>query len=305
MKDFVPMLAEHADVDDRELLENDVRLHLLLEALFSDDRAGDRLLFKGGTCLIKCHLDYPRFSTDLDFTWHHPDDWLEMGTNELRRTVRPLQRDLVDAIREHVSAQGLPAEDGDSFEVQYGQSNKVLTVVILYETETGISRMLKLTFNFLEPLRYEPETVEARSLLGGGVPDALKVLDSETADRYAAPVPVHAYDPREILAEKGRAILTREATKVRDVLDLYLLEDRLDLPVEDHADDIQAKTQHAVERADRYARELERADERFPALLEDDPGPLLLEEIDREAFDKHRRRAVDTLRGIRDRIDNE
>lgn len=68
MISFLPMLAQHLGVKDQELLEKDVRLHSLLGAIARDPSVGPHLVFKGGTCLIKCFLDYPRFSSDLDFT---------------------------------------------------------------------------------------------------------------------------------------------------------------------------------------------------------------------------------------------
>ena len=69
LKGFVPALAKYTGIQNQELLEKDVRLHLLLTALAGDDRLHEHLLFKRGNCLIKCFLGYWRFSEDLDFTW--------------------------------------------------------------------------------------------------------------------------------------------------------------------------------------------------------------------------------------------
>lgn len=302
MKQFVPMLARYAGIDDQALLENDVRLHLLLEDLVNDDRIAEHLLFKGGTSLIKCHLHYPRFSTDIDFTWDHPDAWHEMGTNELRRTLRPIQRDLLDIIEEHADAHGLSFDPESPEDVQYGQSNKLMTIILHYETLGGIPRILKLQFNFLEHLLYEPQHAQAHSLLADDIPDELAVLDSQFPDRYATPVAVRTYDPRELLAEKGRAVLTRQATKVRDVLDLFLIETELGHPVADHEGDILEKTSAAVDRAQRYEEQLDLVDERFQALIEDDVEPLLLEPIDEAAFEEHRRHVVDVLDRVADKL---
>lgn len=54
MRTLVPMLAEHLNLPDQELLEKDVRLHRLLGSLSRDPNFGPHLAFKGGTCLIKC-----------------------------------------------------------------------------------------------------------------------------------------------------------------------------------------------------------------------------------------------------------
>jgi predicted nucleotidyltransferase component of viral defense system len=55
MMALVPMLSEHLGVKDQELLEKDVRLHALLASLVRDPTFGPDLVFKGGTCLIKCY----------------------------------------------------------------------------------------------------------------------------------------------------------------------------------------------------------------------------------------------------------
>ncbi|MGI0155177.1 MAG: nucleotidyl transferase AbiEii/AbiGii toxin family protein [Thermoplasmata archaeon] len=90
------MLAQHLGVKDQELLEKDVRLHALLARLVRDPTFGPHLAFKGGTCLIKCYLDYPRFSTDLDFTWIAEPGLRSSpgGTKAFRRGIRPTQRTL-------------------------------------------------------------------------------------------------------------------------------------------------------------------------------------------------------------------
>ena len=59
MRTLVPMLAEQLNIPDQPLIEKDVRLHLLLGRLTRDRRFGPHVAFKGGTCLIKCYLDYP------------------------------------------------------------------------------------------------------------------------------------------------------------------------------------------------------------------------------------------------------
>ena len=41
---------------------------------------------------------------------------------------------------------------------------------------------------------------------------------------YTEEIDFDVYDPQEILSEKIRAILTRQGTKARDYLDVYLIE---------------------------------------------------------------------------------
>lgn len=296
MRVFVPTLAAHAGIGDQDLLEKDVRLHLLLQALAEDENLDRELIFKGGTCLIKCYLDYPRFSTDLDFTWRGEEAWQSLGTKALRRALRPVQRMFLGCLENHASAQGLRfTEDRD---VQYGQSNRMMTATLHYESVLRLPSIVKVQLNFTEPVVYRTRAVEARSLLHGELPPAMKLLDSDIPIRYSRAVPVEAYEPREILAEKGRAILTRTAAKVRDLLDLYLLEARLGLKLEDHREAILKKTMLSVSAAKRYRYYLETAEDRFGLLLEEDVKPFLLKPINDAEFEAYRVRAVGFLGAV-------
>lgn len=300
MKAFVPMLAAHAGIADQELLEKDVRLHLLLDALATDPGVGSQLIFKGGTCLIKCYLDYPRFSTDLDFTWWPVPAWDGLGTKALRRALRPPQRRLIDRLKEHATAQALafdPARD-----VQYGQSNRLMTILLRYEGIARLPGLIKIQVNFAEPLLYPTTTRDARGLLGTQLPAAMALLDSDLPSRYARPVRLDAYNAREILAERGRAILTRQAAKTRDLVDLFLLETRLGMRIEDDVDAIETKTRTAVERAKRYREHLELVQDRFDLLKEEDVRPLLLNPLDGAAFQAYRERALGVLAQVAQRV---
>lgn len=300
MKVFVPMLAAHAGIADQDLLEKDVRLHLLLDALATDGAIGPRLIFKGGTCLIKCYLDYPRFSTDLDFTWRPVPAWDAPGTKELRRVLRPPQRTLIDRMTEHATAHGLafdPARD-----IQYGQSNRMMTALLRYESIARLPGLLKVQVNFAESLLYPSQPREARGLLGTTLPAAMNLLDGDLPSRYARPVSIEAYDAREILAEKGRAILTRQAAKTRDLVDLFLLETGLGLRIEDHVDAIGTKTRTAIERAQRYRAHMELAKGRFDLLKEEDVRPLLLKPLNEAAFQAYRERALSVLADVAKRV---
>lgn len=302
MKVFVPMLAAHARIADQDLLEKDIRLHLLLDVIAADPAIGPNLIFKGGTCLIKCYLDYPRFSTDLDFTWRPVPAWDALGTKELRRVLRPPQRVLLGRLREHATTQGLAFNAAR--DVQYGQSNRIMTALLRYESIARLPGLIKVQVNFAEPLLYPSQPREARGLLGTILPAAMKLLDGDLPSGYARPVRLEAYDAREILAEKGRTILTRQAAKTRDLVDLFLLETRLGLRIEDHLDAVETKTRTAVQRAQRYREHLELARDRFDLLKEEDVRPLLLKSLDASAFQAYRERALGVLAQIARRIES-
>lgn len=51
-----------------DVVEKDYVLGWLLAALGADPVLGQSFVFKGGTCLKKCHFETYRFSEELDFT---------------------------------------------------------------------------------------------------------------------------------------------------------------------------------------------------------------------------------------------
>ncbi len=292
MISFIPMLARHLGLNDQDLLEQDVRLHSLLAACVGDPALGPHLVFKGGTCLIKCYLDYPRFSSDLDFAWidaSSPERGSE-GSHAFRRRIRPTQRQIEAWFRELAGSRGYRAEPGESF--RYGRSNRMMTITLRYDRVHGEAGLMKLQLNFEEPLIFPTVLAEARSLLRGRRPAEFNLLAGDPATSYAKPIPVTAYDPREILVEKCRALLTRTAAKSRDLVDLFLLETRKGLRVEEHGTAIVEKTRYAIIGAARYRAQATSFDEREALLLEEDVRPLLLKPIDLAAFDSYRKRVI-------------
>jgi predicted nucleotidyltransferase component of viral defense system len=287
------MLASHAGVADQGLLEQDIRLHTLLEAVTGDPVVGPWLVFKGGTCLIKCYLDYPRFSSDLDFAWLPVEDWDALGTKELRRALRPLQRTFIDRLKTLAEAEGLHFDPGR--DVQYGLSNRTMTFVLRYESVYRLPSLIKLQVSFAERLLYPVEGLQARGLLGTVLPQAMALLDSNLPTRYSRAIPLKGYDAREILSEKGLAVLTRQVAKTRDLVDLFLLETSKGLRIEDYAGSIEQKTRRAVECAERYQEHLKLFASRSDILRKEDVRPLLLRPLDEPAFEAYRSRAISVL----------
>jgi len=67
--DFVARLSSALGTERTHMVERDVILHQILTDLSNDRFFSKNFIFKGGTCLIKHHLGYFRFSEDADFTW--------------------------------------------------------------------------------------------------------------------------------------------------------------------------------------------------------------------------------------------
>jgi predicted nucleotidyltransferase component of viral defense system len=298
LRAFVPALSGKLRLGDQALLERDVRLHLLLGGLSGDKTIGKDLIFKGGTCLIKCHFGYWRFSEDLDFTWRNQRAWQGEGSKKARRTVQSTRRSVLEAMDGHASRQGLSRTELPL----YGRSGQMMTVKYAYKDLTSIPGFIKVQVNFREPILYELQEKEALSLLKGDKPRDLQLVDGALTETYATPVRCTSYDAKEILIEKGRALLTRQAAKGRDVLDLFLLDRVLHLRVENYLPQIEEKTRFSIEDRKRYREHLDEAENRFKVLLEEDVRPLLIKKLDLEDFKEYRKDLVSLLRITAERL---
>jgi predicted nucleotidyltransferase component of viral defense system len=290
--DFTPMLARELKIQDQALLEQDIRLHHLLHRITYAPRIGPEVIFKGGTCVIKCHLDYPRFSVDLDFTWRDQEDWITATTKAIRertRSARRLWRDLLTTAA-HELGYGFDQE-----QILWGSSSRMATANFRYVNLHGEPATVKIQMNFVEPMSFAPTTRTAKTLISGKEPKATRILDDDILQRYRTDYEMTCYDAGEIAAEKCRAILTRRAPKGRDILDLYLLERDLGVTAEDLADEVQSKLDFALGLGEKYLLNLAAAPDRFSALAEQDIRPLLLKEIDLADYDRYRVRLLDYL----------
>jgi predicted nucleotidyltransferase component of viral defense system len=233
--DFVNEVARLLNIGRRDLVEKDFILHQILSDLSEDDFFGHNFLFKGGTCLIKCYFGYLRFSEDIDFTWKDQSVFSKMSGKKIRSQLsKTIDRtgEVFEAIAER---RGLDFECVKSNRdyVELGGNNKTCTFKIWYESEILKRRtFLKVQINFIETMCFAPK----RGELGGLLPDkheGLAALFPRETSEYAKKIPFGMYDIREILCEKVRALLTREGSKARDFLDVYLVWKRFGIWPED------------------------------------------------------------------------
>lgn len=163
--------------------ERDYLQHLFL--FFLSQKIGKELIFKGGTALQKT-LGLNRFSIDLDFTKNQ--DWPE---------------NLWEQLKKDFNGFGFATE----IEVYSRQESQLIKFKIQGPLYQGTERTLAV-------LRIEISLREKVLL-----PAKTKEIFPQYPDLQ--PYLILVMDEREILAEKIRAILTRD--KARDVFDLYFL----------------------------------------------------------------------------------
>ena len=83
--EFFQRLNREKSPARRDIIEKDYHLHGLLRAVSQDEYLSEKLAFKGGTCLVKAHLGYYRFSEDVDFTWRDMSLWENTSPTATRR----------------------------------------------------------------------------------------------------------------------------------------------------------------------------------------------------------------------------
>jgi len=170
--------------------------------------------------LVKCYFGYYRFSVDLDFTWKNQKAWDSLGSKELRKKLL-VEIDAFGSFLENVSKEINLEFKNDSKNKKYfefGGGSRMVTFKLWKNSE-----LIKIQVNYVEEILFPDKKVVAKTLL-----DKAKIKKEEEAyfeeflDFYK-PINALAYDEKEILCEKIRAILTRRAQKLRDFYDLFML----------------------------------------------------------------------------------
>lgn len=111
-----------------------------------------------------------------------------------------------------------------------------------------------------------------------------------------------SYDPREMLVEKCRALLTRQAPKIRDILDLYLLEKELRLRYVDFEREIVRKTLFFLKMYEKYRKNLQRTKSELGQMLAEDESRILIRQLDGAEFSRFRKDAIRWMGRLSDKL---
>ncbi|PIO04397.1 hypothetical protein COT48_00640 [Candidatus Woesearchaeota archaeon CG08_land_8_20_14_0_20_47_9] len=224
---LIDYLASKTGIENKSLLEKDVLLHMLLCELSENPFFKNNLVFKGGTCLIKCYLGYYRFSEDLDFSWVKQDEFEGKSQKEIRRILSKKISEVTSFLEIFSKKNNLDfkANKSDKRYIEIGGSNRQLTCKIWYRSAVlNIEQFIKIQINFVEIFQYPFKRIETKSVLTNiDESKELSFLFPEYAEIILKHPKVSCYDIREIFTEKVRAVLTRRGIKARDFIDLFLI----------------------------------------------------------------------------------
>lgn len=233
--DFVNEVAKVFKIGRRDLVEKDVILHEILTDLSQEAFFSKNFAFKGGTCLIKCYFGYLRFSEDVDFTWKDQAAFYGLSGKKIRSKLSGIIDKTGSVFETIAKKRGLDFKCAKSNRdyVELGGSDKTCTFKIWYDSEILKRRtFLKVQINFVEQMFFGVKKAELNGLLAGGNEEVEGLFPEEAAE-YGKKITFAVYDIREILCEKVRALMTREGTKARDFLDIYLIWKKFGIRPED------------------------------------------------------------------------
>ncbi|MEW6528889.1 MAG: nucleotidyl transferase AbiEii/AbiGii toxin family protein [Candidatus Micrarchaeota archaeon] len=225
MKKLIDYLSSETRIGNKGLIEKDILLHNLLIKVSQDDHFKNNLVFKGGTCLIKCYFDYYRFSEDLDFSWINQSEFKNKSQKEIRRILSQkidILMNIFAKFSEELKLEFKPDKTNNEY-VELGRSNKFVTFKIWYKSAvTERRQFIKIQINFVELFQYGFNHCKASSIIKPVDPKEFEFLFPEYVLILSNPE-LKCYDVKEILIEKFRAILTRKGVKARDFIDIFLI----------------------------------------------------------------------------------
>ncbi|AFL95273.1 hypothetical protein CL1_1070 [Thermococcus cleftensis] len=230
-RSFARFVSKKTGIKSVDLVEWDYIIHTILKELEKDPTFRENYVFKGGTCLVKCHLGYYRFSRDLDFAYRHSDELRNMSRSKLKKFLNGETGRIAETLKCVAKDFGLEFQYKDhsdfnnhryfSFRIGPGWFREI----VLY---SPLGEKIKVEVNYAERLAFRPKTLKANTLLSW---KGVKLTPREY-EKYIEflgnyyPLSLTAYSDREILVEKVRALLTRKEFKLRDLYDLYKLNQR-------------------------------------------------------------------------------
>jgi predicted nucleotidyltransferase component of viral defense system len=220
------------------ILERDYCIAWFLVGL-SRSTLRNKLAFKGGTALRRCHFPEYRFSEDLDFTLLQP-----LSFEELKQELEPIYEEVKRA---------------SNIIFRFSRSDPIThqnsyTFYLTYEGPlpiTSTPKEIKVDITINEKVFYAPEEIAVIKSCSefSDLPEGEKIL---------------VYSLAEIATEKTVALLDRARTEPRDLYDLwYLTEQSSSVELSNCLDAIHAKLIHRGKKLDDIREEFNKKEPRL------------------------------------------
>jgi len=244
-KEFVDYISVETGIGRKDLIEKDLILQYLLKEFQNNFYFRENFVFKGGTCLVKCYLGYYRFSEDLDFTWVDQATFKNKSEKQIRKILSEEINKILEVLENIAKKLHLDfkSEKENRNYVEFGGSNKFVTFKVWYDSCTlDKKQFVKFQINFVELFEYKFKKLLVKTISSKIKLEDATFLFPEEICVIKEKIEVNAYDLKEILLEKSRAIMTRKGVKVRDFIDLYFITNYLKENIEKYEEKIIKKT---------------------------------------------------------------
>ena len=233
IKRFVAQIkGKHKEINE-PTIEKDFYLTLILNEIskhIDEDNKSpfSKLIFKGGTLLMRTHLNYHRISEDLNFTYLENEKLNKLSSKQRKKTITIFTGELVEEIDKISKKFNLDfsANKKDKKYCKVMDRKDVYIFRIYYKPVYGAEEYIKFEINFNDELIYPVLFEDIKHLF-----DSKLIRDLEFVEGIKIQIRknISCYDLKEIAGEKIRAILTRPVIKERDLLDLFLISKSIDL----------------------------------------------------------------------------
>jgi len=180
----------------------------------------NKLIFKGGTLLIRNFLNYPRISEDIDFTYEKSNNLRRIESdNKREKEIKKVVIPIIDEIKLICNTAKFDFETDRTNPryVDVRNSRAVYILNIYYNSFiTGEEIPTKIELNFVEEIIHNYSKSKINNIIDQDL--YLKSIGYDLLN-----MKINTYPIDEIILEKYRAVLTRGKLKERDVFDLYLI----------------------------------------------------------------------------------
>ncbi|MEA3414309.1 MAG: nucleotidyl transferase AbiEii/AbiGii toxin family protein [Nanoarchaeota archaeon] len=233
IKRFVAQIKEKHKKISEPTIEKDFYLTLLLNEISKDIKENteslfSKLVFKGGTLLTRAHLNYHRISEDLDFTYLENQKLHKLSAKQRKKVISNITDKLVKEINKISKKFNLDfsINKADKKYCKVMDRKNVYMFKIYYKPVYGADEFIKFEVNFNDELIYPVLFENIKHLF-----DVELIKDLEFVENLKIQIRknIPCYDLREIAGEKIRAILTRPTIKERDLFDLFLISNTINL----------------------------------------------------------------------------
>ena len=181
------------------LIEKDYYCSLVLQYFFSNETS---LVFKGGTCLSKVHVDFYRLSEDLDL--------IIPVTADTTRTQRSASMEPVKSMFEKLPSAVPGVTISEAFK-GHNASRQYISSLEYHSVIVEKKEKIKIEVGIREPLLRPSESRLASTI----------VMNPFSGQPLLPPFKVGAMTLQEAYAEKIRAAITRKEPAIRDFFDVF------------------------------------------------------------------------------------